>query len=159
MKFLSSECYRTPLMASQHGFRWWLGTARQQAITWANVEPVFHHCMVSQFHNGWKANFKGSLTGTYLGWKFISESKHWWCPYASVSWTIIGSCNGLLSDWHQATTFTIVSILLYKHKGTDFGETDVKNKQSFFSRKCIGKNIHFKISAILFRPQCVKLFL
>ena len=29
---LSGECYRAPIMISQHWFRWWLGTIRHQAI-------------------------------------------------------------------------------------------------------------------------------
>ena len=34
-------------MISQHWFRWWLGAIRQQAITWANVDPVFCRHMAS----------------------------------------------------------------------------------------------------------------
>ena len=29
-------------MISQHWFRWWLDAARQQAITWANVDPELY---------------------------------------------------------------------------------------------------------------------
>ena len=32
--------------SSQHWFRWWLGAARQQAITWANVYPDLCRHMV-----------------------------------------------------------------------------------------------------------------
>ena len=38
-KLPSDECHKTLLMISQHWFRWWLGAVRQQAITWANVDP------------------------------------------------------------------------------------------------------------------------
>ena len=35
----SDECHRTLLMISQHWFRLWHVAVRQQAITWANVDP------------------------------------------------------------------------------------------------------------------------
>ena len=35
----SGKCLITPLIMSQHWFRWWLGAVRQQAITWTNVDP------------------------------------------------------------------------------------------------------------------------
>ena len=34
-------------MISQHWFRWWLGANRQQAITWANVDPDLCRQMAS----------------------------------------------------------------------------------------------------------------
>ena len=34
-------------MISQHWFRWWLGAVRQQAITWANVDPNLCRHMAS----------------------------------------------------------------------------------------------------------------
>ena len=51
MKNLPGECLWTSLMISQHWFRWWLGVVRQQAITWANVDPDLCHHMVSLGHN------------------------------------------------------------------------------------------------------------
>ena len=39
------------LMISQHWCRWWLGAVRQQAITWANVDPVLCRHMASIGHN------------------------------------------------------------------------------------------------------------
>ena len=44
MKLPSDECHWTFLMISQHWFRQWFGAVRQQAITWANVDPdLCHH--------------------------------------------------------------------------------------------------------------------
>ena len=52
VKLLSDEChYRTPKMIGQHSFRWWLGAIRQQAITWANVDPKLWRHMASVGHN------------------------------------------------------------------------------------------------------------
>ena len=39
VKLPSGECHWTLLMTTQHWFRWWLGAIRQEAITWANVNP------------------------------------------------------------------------------------------------------------------------
>ena len=38
-------------MISQHWFRQWLGAVRQQAITWANVDPDLCRQMASLGHN------------------------------------------------------------------------------------------------------------
>ena len=45
------ECHRT-LLISQHWFRLWHGDVRQQAITWANVDPYLCFHMASPGHNG-----------------------------------------------------------------------------------------------------------
>ena len=45
MKMPSDECHGTFLKISQHWFRQWLGAVRQQAITWANVDPDLCHHM------------------------------------------------------------------------------------------------------------------
>ena len=47
MRLLSWKCHTNPLMVGQHWFRYWLGLVRQQAITWANVDPKRCHRMVS----------------------------------------------------------------------------------------------------------------
>ena len=39
MKLASGECHKTSLMISQHWFKWWVGAFRQEAMTWANVDP------------------------------------------------------------------------------------------------------------------------
>ena len=45
------ECQGTSPMISQLWFSLWLGAVRQQAITWANVDLVPCHHMVSPGHN------------------------------------------------------------------------------------------------------------
>ena len=47
MKLPSVECNKTSPMISQHWGRWWLGAARQLAITWTNVDIDLCHHMVS----------------------------------------------------------------------------------------------------------------
>ena len=44
---ISDECHWTLLRISQHWFRKWLGAVRQQAITWASVDPDLCHHMGS----------------------------------------------------------------------------------------------------------------
>ena len=50
MKLPSGDNHWTSLMVSQHWFRWWIGAVRQQAITWANVDPDFCRHMASLGH-------------------------------------------------------------------------------------------------------------
>ena len=47
VKLSSDECHWTLLMIIQHWFRQWLGAVRQQAITWANVDPDLCRQMAS----------------------------------------------------------------------------------------------------------------
>ena len=47
LKFLSGEYHNTSLIISQHWLRQWLGAARQQTITWANVDPDLWRHMAS----------------------------------------------------------------------------------------------------------------
>ena len=47
----SDECHFILLVISQHWFRWWLGSIRQQANTWANVDQDLCNHMVSLGHN------------------------------------------------------------------------------------------------------------
>ena len=51
VKLPSDECNWILLMISQHCFRYWLGAVRQQAITWANVDPDLCRHMASLCHN------------------------------------------------------------------------------------------------------------
>ena len=41
VKLVRDECHRTPMMISQHWFRWWLGAVRQQTIIWANLTQIY----------------------------------------------------------------------------------------------------------------------
>ena len=54
VKLLPGECHRTSLMRSQHWFRYWFAVARQQAITWASVDPGLWRPMASS-HNELKS--------------------------------------------------------------------------------------------------------
>ena len=47
VKLLSGACQRTLLIISQNWVRQWLGTVRQQAITWANVDSDLCRHMAS----------------------------------------------------------------------------------------------------------------
>ena len=51
VKLPSDECNWILLMISQHWLRKWLGAVRQQAITWANVDPNLCRHMASLGHN------------------------------------------------------------------------------------------------------------
>ena len=57
VKLLSDGCHWTSLI-SQHWFREWLGAVRQQAITWANVEPDLCRHMASLGHNELNKSFQ-----------------------------------------------------------------------------------------------------
>ena len=48
-------------MISQHWLRWWLGAVRQQAKTWANVDPDICRHLASLDHN--ELNIERELTG------------------------------------------------------------------------------------------------
>ena len=74
MKFLSGE-YNTSLVISQQWFRQWLGAVKQQAITWANVDPDLWRHMASLCHNG----LTYILQITYYMWyEFVPVMA--WCP-------------------------------------------------------------------------------
>ena len=63
--------------------------------------------------------------------------------------TIIGSDNGLSPDRRQAITWTNVGISLIGPLGTNFSEMLIEMHVFSF------KKIHWKMAAILSRPQCV----
>ena len=50
---MPSDVYQRALLMirSQHWFRYWIGAVRQQAITWANVDPDLYCHMASLGHN------------------------------------------------------------------------------------------------------------
>ena len=52
-------------MISQHWFRWWLGAVRQQAITWAHVDPDLCRQMASLGLNELNATAKSPGDGGY----------------------------------------------------------------------------------------------
>ena len=51
VKLSSDECHKIPLVISQHGFRYWLGAIRQQAISWASVDLHLCRHIASLGHN------------------------------------------------------------------------------------------------------------
>ena len=51
------ECYISSLITSKRWFSYWLGTARQHAITRANVDPELCSHVASLDHNEWKLAF------------------------------------------------------------------------------------------------------
>ena len=61
-------------MVSQHWCRLWLGAVRQQAITWANVDPDLCHHMASLSHNEIKLQHHLYGTLCYIG--LWSWSRH-----------------------------------------------------------------------------------
>ena len=64
MKLPPGDNHWTSLMISQHWFRLWLGAVRQQAITWANVDPDQCHHMASLGHRFFKYKWYRFLPGT-----------------------------------------------------------------------------------------------
>ena len=92
----SGECRRTSLMRSQHWFRWWLDAIRQQAITWANVDPntlvLSQSCSESliwfpplhgggwgcEVSCGWHHRQRGkTTTGSALDGVYLISLKYW----------------------------------------------------------------------------------
>ena len=58
VKLHSGKCHWPSLMPSQHWFRWWL-TTRQQATTWAKVDPDFccHVAPLGKNGAAWKIHY------------------------------------------------------------------------------------------------------
>ena len=119
-------------MISQHLCTQWLGTVRQQAITWANVEPDLCHYMISLGH---------------------TELTHWGrLTHICVSkLTIIGSDNDLLPDRRQAIIWTNAGILIIRTLGTNFSE--FLSEINTFSLK----KMHLKMLSGKWRPSCLGL--
>ena len=75
-------------MISQHWFRQWLGAVRQQAITWANVDPDLCRHMMSLGHNELRQK-QCTTPGTWFNIKTVfsgievSIIKMRWSPYPS----------------------------------------------------------------------------
>ena len=81
VKLLSDKCHWTLLMISQHWFRQWLGAVRQQAITWANVDPDLWRQMASLGHNELKRHH---LTGIGIPTVNLRQSD----KFLGLSWGI-----------------------------------------------------------------------
>ena len=97
MKLLSGKCYRTSLMITQHWFRLWLVAIRQQAITWANVDPdLCRHLASLSLNELTSPRFKKYQQAKYL---VIAVTSHEHCDI-SDHWQI----NCLLSKLFRLTT-------------------------------------------------------
>ena len=90
-------------------------------------------------------------------WHIVSllghnELTHWGRVmhiYVSVSWTIIGSDNGLLPVWHQAIVWTNSGLLPIRPQGTYVNEISIKIHTFSFNK------MHFQVSAAKWRPFCL----
>ena len=81
----SDEWYRNLLMISQHWFRYWLGAVRQQAITWANVDPDLCRRMASLGHN----KHVRLILSVFTCLKY-----HWWiCIAERLVYCHLNSCS------------------------------------------------------------------
>ena len=74
VKLLSGKCHGAALMISQHWFRWWLGAVRQQAITWANIDPDLCRHMASPSQSDLKHP-----------WEYWSPAWIWRCLFRYLS--------------------------------------------------------------------------
>ena len=68
--------------------------------------------------------------------------------YASMTWVIIGSGNGLSPIWCQAITWTNVNFLSIDPSGTNFSEILIKTHNFSFMK------MHLKMSSVKWQPFC-----
>ena len=74
-----------------------------------------------------------------------------WRKYASLSWVIIGSDNGLSPVRRQAIIWTNAGILLIEPLGTNFSEISIGIQRFSF------KKMHLNMSSAKWRPFCLAL--
>ena len=79
-----------------------------------------------------------------MGWPIEAE----WRIYASATWDIIGSDNGLLPVRRKAIIWTNAGILLIEHLGTNFREILIEIHTLSF------KKMLLKMSSGKLRPCC-----
>ena len=133
------QCKWQALMLNSHaGFFHITGCLRRELLVSDNNTTLL-------FRNTLKSNQQKSWV-----WRSLT---HWgWGTHICISkLTIIGSDNGLSSDWCQAIIWTNAGILLIGPLGTNFNEIIVQIHAFSF------KKMHLKMAAILSRPQYVKL--
>ena len=84
-------------MISQHWFRRWLGAVRQQAITWANVDPDLCCHLASPGHN--------ELThwGVVVSWRYRTGS----------TLTQVAACRLMAPSHHLNQCWLIISLVLW----------------------------------------------
>ena len=76
-------------------------------------------------------------------------------PRESENWVIIGTGNGLLPVWHQATTCTNIDLYQKKPEEQNSVKLDLLSKWKIFLKENVFENVACKMTAILLRPQCV----
>ena len=113
VKLLLYECHSTPLMISQHWFRYWLGAVRQQAITWDNVDPDSCHHMLPLGHNE-LILYQVLAWGRQATSHYLRQCWPWFMPpYVAIR-----------SQWvneHTKNYYIIPrSYVLYLHKGLTY---------------------------------------
>ena len=104
VKLLSDECHWSLPVISKHWFREWVSAVRQQAITWANVDPDLCHHMVSLGHN------------EFLSWILLFSI---WIPV----WQI-------LSYFMETNHFYLLSMIFSTSSWGQTLENDLRNLSS-----------------------------
>ena len=82
----SDECHKTLVLISQHWFRSWLGAVRQQAISWANVDPDLCRHMLSLGPNESSSRWQVTQHIRCWGWNIPRDKGQYhscWCPGTS----------------------------------------------------------------------------
>ena len=80
VKLFSDACHRTSSITSQHWFRWGLGAVRQQAITWAIVDPNQYYHMASLGEENsaetWYNKYSAVPSHTQFSLKYSQQTPH-----------------------------------------------------------------------------------
>ena len=116
------ECDWTSLI-SQQWFRWWLSVVRQQAITWANVDPDLWHHMVSlghyelkpsdSFHSNQQYQNVDATLCTDILIRRINIERYWGTLMNKGWYWNKASVKG----WYGRSVRRIVQLKLYAHNG------------------------------------------
>ena len=123
---------------------------RQQAITWANVDPDLCCHMASLGHNELTHQHPFVLTlQLQMPVQLTHRGRETHICVGKL--TIIASDNGLSPGRRQAIIWTNAGILLIRPLGTNFSEILIKILT--FSLK----KMHLKMSSAKFRPFCLGL--
>ena len=98
---------------SQHWFRWWLGAVRQQAITWANVDPGLCRQMASLGLNELNHLYwTRSLSHRGLYWLIVVEwqDAFWHMPHRIWSLLIEAEWDIYASIYHAKISYDKTSL-------------------------------------------------
>ena len=124
VKLPSDECNWILLMICQHWFRKWPGAVRQQAITWASVDPDLCRQMASLGHNELTLDdvewFFKAAEMMYLVNIFMSSrtrdsyhSLYMACYYIDSIITSTSRCKLCKPVYNSAQIITLLSFLWY----------------------------------------------